>query len=267
LNIQDYILSGNIEAYVLGLLGEEEALELERLCLEFPEIKAAVQEAEEILENYAQLNAINPPEHSKAQIWATINNYTIDKTVKITQKKPLEFQKIPQWYTYLAVVAALLIFIGLPYHFIKINQYKAEISTLKKEKIEILAQNKTFQAQIQNTSEELDVLSNPATKSILLAGVPGHEDNEATLYWSKSGEIFLNTNALPQLPNDKQYQLWAIVDGKPLSAGLLDQSEDTRLQKMISIENAEMYAITIEKHGGSIQPTLDQMIVAGKPIN
>ncbi|TCK85195.1 anti-sigma factor [Albibacterium bauzanense] len=265
MNIPDYISSGNIEAYVLGLLGEEEALELERLCLEYPEIKAAVQETESALENYAQLNAITPPKHSKKQIWATINNSTIDKTAINSESETIRFQKTSQLYTYLAVAAALLIFIGLPYHFIKMNQYKAEISTLKKEKIEILAQNKTFQAQIQNASKELDVLSNPATRNVFLAGVAGYENNEATLYWSNSGEVFLKAN-LPQLSIDKQYQLWAIVSGKPVSAGLLDQQANTLLQKMVTIEKAEMFAITIEKQGGSIQPTLEQMVVAGKPL-
>jgi hypothetical protein len=36
---------------------------------------------------------------------------------------------------------------------------------------------------------------------------------------------------------------------------------------MLVIERAEMFAITIENRGGSEQPTLDQMVVAGKVLS
>jgi len=267
LNIQDYISSGIIETYALGLAGEEEARELEKLCLEYPEIKAAVQEAEVALESYAQLNAINPPEHVKDQIWSAINHNSIDETQETTLEKLNKPTKsVSKIYFYLAIAAALLIIIGLPYHFYKINQYRSEISTLKKEKIEILAQNKTFQAQIQKASDEVDIVINPTTKNILLAGVTGHEDKKTVVYWSQAGEVFLRPNDLPSLPSNKQYQLWAIIDGKPVNAGLVEQRENTQLQQMISVQHAEMFAITIEKQGGSKEPTMDQMIVAGKTL-
>ncbi len=41
-------------------------------------------------------------------------------------------------------------------------------------------------------------------------------------------------------------------------------NNDELLHKMKSIDNAEMFAITLEKKGGSPVPTLDQMYVAGK---
>ena len=153
MNIQDYISSGIIETYVLGLAGEEEARELERLCLEYPEIKEALLEAQESLESYAQLHAMQPSSDVKNQIWNAINDEEtnenkgrIDNTVKQTKN-------ISKVYFYLAIAACLLLAIALPYHIYKINQYQTEISTLKKEKIEILAQNKTFQTQTQQAKE------------------------------------------------------------------------------------------------------------------
>jgi len=63
------------------------------------------------------------------------------------------------------------------------------------------------------------------------------------------------------LPSDKQYQLWAIVGGQPVDLGVYQTG--AAMQKMKNIEGAQMFAITIEKAGGSATPTLDQMIVAG----
>lgn len=252
MNIQDYISSGIIETYVLGLAGEDESLELERLCLEHPEIAQALQEAQEAMEEYAQLHAVNPSSDTKNQIWNGINQDT--KPVVESSKR----------YLYLAIAACLLLAIGLPYHIYRVNQYKTEISTLKKEKTEIIAQNNTFQAQIQQTNEEVDILTNPSVKNIVLAGTPSHEDKQAKVYWGRTGEVFLSSGTLPSLSKDKQYQLWAIVDGKPVNAGLLEDINKAQLQKMHVIERAQMFAITIENRGGSEQPTLDQMVVAGK---
>jgi hypothetical protein len=249
------------------LAGEEEARELKELCLQYPDILAAVREAEASLEDYAQLNAVRPPDRVKEQIWTAIVD-TDDKVKPVPKDRRTESSKENyKLYPYIYKAAVFLVLVGLPYHFYKMNQYELEISDLQREKNEILAQNQMFSAQIKEVSQELDILSNPSTRNILLAGVEGHENNHATVYWSNSGEIFLTAAGLPLLPQDKQYQLWAIVDGKPVNAGLLDQEGSIPLQKMAVIERAEMFAITIEDQGGSEQPTLDQMVVAGKVLS
>ncbi|MGC4058156.1 MAG: anti-sigma factor [Chitinophagaceae bacterium] len=45
---------------------------------------------------------------------------------------------------------------------------------------------------------------------------------------------------------------------------MYDGNPDTLMQQMKTIARAEMFAITIERKGGSPNPTLDQMVVAGK---
>lgn len=274
MNVQEYISSGIIETYVLGLSGEAESHELEELCVQYPEIKASVREAEAALEEYAQLNAIAPPEHAKEKIWSALsalpakeNSTSEDHTKLVPEAKPLDQEKNSfRILPFLSKAAVFLLLIGLPYHFYKVNQYQNEILTLQQEKNEILAQNQIFSAQIQEVSQEIDIISDPSTRNIVLAGVEGYEENQARIYWSNSGEVFLKSTGLAALPEDKQYQLWAIVEGKPVSAGLLELDGSVNLQKMNSVEGAEMFAITIENKGGSEQPTLDQMVVAGKTV-
>jgi anti-sigma-K factor RskA len=274
LNVQEYISSGIIESYVLGLSGEEEARELEELCVQYPEIKAAVREAEAAMEEYAQLNAISPPEYAKEKIWSTLSSLqekeispSEDSIKPISEAKPLEpnkktFHILP----FISKAAVILLLIGLPYHFYKVNQYQKEILILQQEKNEIMAQNQVFSAQIQEVSQELDIVSDPSTRPIVLAGVEGFEENQARVYWRNSGEVYLKSSGLAALPEDKQYQLWAIVEGQPVSVGLLEQDESVKLQQMNPVKEAEMFAITIENVGGSKQPTLDQMVVAGKTV-
>ena len=50
MNIQEYISSGIVESYVLGLASPEERVEFEGLCVQYPELVAARTEFELALE-------------------------------------------------------------------------------------------------------------------------------------------------------------------------------------------------------------------------
>jgi anti-sigma-K factor RskA len=104
-------------------------------------------------------------------------------------------------------------------------------------------------------------------QTVTMPGTKSFPSSLATVYWNKSSkQVFLLANNLPQPAAGKQYQLWAIVDGKPVDMGVFDSNTGTAdlLQKMKSVDNAEMFAITLENKGGSPVPTMDQMYVAGK---
>jgi anti-sigma-K factor RskA len=263
LNIQDYISSGILETYLLGLAGEEEARELEQLCQKYPEVKAALEEAENTMENYAQLHAISPPAPAKEQIWSAIQQAAAINS-KPEESHPVQIKRF-KLSQYITAAAILVIVAGVPYHVYKMSKYEQEITILEQEKLDILVQNKNFQARIKQANDQVEVLASAQTKSINLAGVAGHETQLASLFLTGNGALFINANNLEKLPSNQQYQLWGIVKGKPVSAGLIDQQRDSVLQEMTYLEDVELYAITIEKQGGSDEPTLSQMVVAGKP--
>ena len=96
-----------------------------------------------------------------------------------------------------------------------------------------------------------------------MAGVPGKEGNLATVYWNpKTNEVYLLNNSLVKTPQGKQYQLWAIIDGKPVDAGVISNCDG--VCKMKNISNAQAFAVTLEQEGGSPTPTLTAMFVVGK---
>ena len=68
MDIQEYISSGVLEAYVLGDLSEQEVNEVERMAKQHPEIKDEIETIEEFLSDIAQKTAIQPPEGLKEQI-------------------------------------------------------------------------------------------------------------------------------------------------------------------------------------------------------
>jgi len=72
-NISEYIDSGVIESYVLGMADDRESLELEEMCLLYPEVKKAVNQFEIALEQTALAAAVDPDPIIKPLLMATLN--------------------------------------------------------------------------------------------------------------------------------------------------------------------------------------------------
>lgn len=72
-DLNDYIDSGVIMSYVLGLSTPEEIAEVEALSAKYPEINEAINETNDLLEKQALKNAIAPPLTVKPELLATID--------------------------------------------------------------------------------------------------------------------------------------------------------------------------------------------------
>jgi anti-sigma-K factor RskA len=59
---------------------------------------------------------------------------------------------------------------------------------------------------------------------------------------------------LPVIDRGKTYQAWQIVDGKPVSLGVLNQNSGT-VTIAANLDDAQAVAISVEPEGGSAMPT------------
>ena len=132
---------------------------------------------------------------------------------------------------------------------------------------EVASQYETASERVQRLENDLSIVASSDYQQIALSGTDVSPNSSARVYWNPSAsQVYLNSGNLPVPPEDKQYQLWAIVDGTPVSAGVFDVTEGPTvpLQEMnISIAQASAFAITLEPRGGSEAPTLAAMYVQG----
>ena len=74
-------------------------------------------------------------------------------------------------------------------------------------------------------------MKNPLMAIVKMPGVPNQsgsiQSGNCLLEYHQSKDVYLLVNHLPKPVPDKQYQLWAIVDGKPVDAGIFDMAEGT----------------------------------------
>lgn len=265
MNTQEYISSGVIEAYVMGIASDEEVQILECIQRHNLEVRQAVINKQKAIENLVTDQAVNPPPHLKSKIWEAIQTEeTKDSTpIQVDESilKPLEIQKnTVKPYKIWGIAASVALVLGISavgYLYQKQGNLENHITALNQ-------QNNTVTDNYSQLLKKWSIVSNPKMKIIVLTGVKKHSGTKAIVYMDKSTkQTYLSIENLPVCPVGHTYQLWAIVDGKPVDAGIYNPSEGV-IQKMRIISNAQAFAITLEKEGGSLTPTMEQMYVMGK---
>jgi len=274
LNTKEYISSGIIESYILGLASPEEAGILECVMKNNAEVKAAFEEAQKTLEDLATSQAVAPPAGLKSKIWNKIQQEQTTEEVQpavisdITAAKPQQDVKLQQdikpqstgsWKTY-AVAASVLFLVSAAGNLFWMNDQ----SKTKEEIVKIQAEKKAQDLAMQKMNQKMKMFSNPDMQMVMLKGVEKHTDSKAMVFWDKkTKKVYLNAENLPKAPEGMQYQLWAIADGKPVSAGMYTEEKDSKTA-LANIPKAQAFAITLEKQGGSAVPTMENMYVMGE---
>ena len=266
MNIREYIESGAIELYVMNALSESEAAEVEALALQNPEILAEIEEVQSVMQLYAQTYAQIPRPELKNQILDKIqsglktgkapnNSFRPELPTATGGSSGFSFTRILPWLAVVGLASSTFYF------------YQNHQKTLKAkedcEQSQNLAELKN-KKEVANLNLKLDVLKSPDTKTVVMKSViKTDKDLIATVYWNANkNATFLTIQNLPEPPANKQYQLWAIVDKKPVDAGVFEYNL-TALHTMKGFEEAQAFAITLEPEGGSKSPTLDKMYVLG----
>ncbi|RQO40615.1 hypothetical protein DBR39_06650 [Chryseobacterium sp. KBW03] len=272
MNTKEYISSGIIESYILGHASPEEAGILECVMKNNAEVKTAFEEAQKTLESLATAQAVTPPTDLKSKIWNKIQQeQTVEEvppvlSADITEAKDQteistdrqNIQGNTHWKTY-AIAASVLFLVSVAGNLFWMNTQ----SDNQKEMSLLVADQQAKDREMQKMNQKLDMFSNPDMQMVMLKGVEKHTDAKAMVFWDKkTKEVYLNAEKLPKAPTGMQYQLWAIEDGKPVSAGMYTEDKDSRIA-LASISKAQAFAITLEKEGGSTVPTMENMFVMG----
>ena len=127
-------------------------------------------------------------------------------------------------------------------------------------------------ARLNTTAGEqaalIDLLRRPGSGLVTLASLKPAPNSSGRVLWDpKAGHGYLWVLALPQDPAGKDYQLWAIIEGKPVSAGVFSVAADgSALVPLLDIRpdsRVAAFAITLEPAGGLPQPS-GEMVLLGQ---
>jgi anti-sigma-K factor RskA len=262
--IKELIESGSLELYVMGSLPPDEMLEIDGLRKTHPELNQEISRIEEAMIAYADSHAVKPKDDLKEKIAGKLK-FAVSLDLNEERVDSILIQ-MPGIYRYAAAAAiALILFLGGTtfYYAHKYNETSTQLTALQSEKNQMAEQVKFVTGESTKLKGELAVASNPDNRKVALSGLAISPNSKAVVYWNnETGNTYINSALLPQIAANEQFQLWAIVDGKPVDLGTIDK-QLTFLQMKL-VKNASQFCITLEPLGGSKAPTLEKMYAAGK---
>lgn len=269
MNIPDYITSGILESYVLGTVSDQERREVDCLSGIYPEVRQELDRLTLALENYALLHSVEPPADLQERIRSrlTMNSAPIVPDDEADAKIiPLHRERPAFQGAWIAAAAVGLVLIAFAYYLIsQLRTEQQQGGQLASTNVKLQTELGQLRQQQQRDSQLLALLRQPGTQTVRLASAkPGGNRADVIVYWNRPKKLVtLEVESLPELASDQQYQLWALVDGKPVDAGVFTNGIALQEQKR-AIPAADQFAITIEKLGGSPTPTLSALVAIGK---
>lgn len=263
MNIKEYISSGIIESYVLGLASNEERGEFEKLCAIYPELIEERDKFEAMVEQHALNNSRQPP--------AGAGNHLFEKIIA-APVSPAEVIAFPQKTSaanikilrYLAA-ASVIVLIGFACFFYRLQVQNTNLANTNKQ---LQARYNEADSVLHSIVDARKVLKNNNLSLVEMTGTVAAPKSSAGIYWdSASAAVYMVVQGLPALPANWQYQLWAMLNGKPKSLGVFDATSNRVILKMNDCKKAEAFSITVEPKGGNLAPSPGKVQVTGKAGN
>lgn len=238
---QTFLESGLLEQYALGIADPDEEEIVERYLNLYPELREEVEEMRNAIHQYAlQQNIPVLPQKTAP------SGLSEDPQPAALQAKGSPVQI--NWLNILVIGSFALLCALCAWR----------MQHLQHENHELKGQL----ASCESREHIIAFLKDPQTQPVVLANIQDKTQSAALIYWNKtSHKAMLNPFNLPPLPENQQYQIWADVEGKMLSIGLIDQ-DLAKYQDLEFLDNAASLNITIEPKGGSEAPTVSRLVAS-----
>lgn len=252
---REYIAKeGLLEAYFLGDLSSTEEQEVFEILKSDSELMQQYKDLEKSMEKLAFENIVAPPNKIKEHLLHKISNGGEEETSDKKKGVHLAYKR------YLAIAASIaaLFMTASSILWFQLNEAKTQLKLTLSEQESLLD---SLSSTAKNTLQQKSLIAyvnDPKTERHLLQGNDLAPKVAVLNYVNHEQQsVFIGLHNLPKL-KDKDYQMWADVDGKMINMGVINTSEQTLA--MNYIKKAESINITIEEKGGSEHPNVSQLI-------
>lgn len=249
-----FLNSDLLEKYLIGNTTSAETEMVESYISKYPEVQNAYNKLQSNLELVAKSNAVKAPKGILNTILDELDETPVIQLNESKQSKP--------WYRFaVAASVAALLFAGTSYIFYTQNQkLSLENQVVVDEIFDLRNDIDQNNKMLDNVMRQLLRLNNPETEKYIIKGNERAKDLKTVAYINpKDKTSMIDVVALPQLPEEQCYQIWAEVQDKMVSLGILSEA-DRQLKVIPYTENALALNITIEPKGGNTVASLDNLV-------
>jgi anti-sigma-K factor RskA len=249
LNIENYISSGIIEQYVMGLCSAEEKNKLELLRQTDSLLDNAIINFEIEFEQRMMRNAFLPGVQTDDRILESLQALgTPVIAMNANIKKATKYS----WVKILAAASVLLFALSAFFNYAQYKKNKAQAT-------ELAAKNKLPESL---PMANYNILKDPNITPVAMMGQGYHAICRCTMFWDKkTGKAYVMIHHLVPSGDNNEYQLWANVNGKQVSVGMINDKIRDRFVEVSGMpEDAKEFTVTLEKNGGATVPDADVVL-------
>jgi Anti-sigma-K factor rskA len=235
----------------MGLCSAEEKNELELLRQKDTVLNKAIINFEIELENRMMRNAFLPGVQTDDKILNALQSLGNVAPVVAMQTEDKKVKRF-SWVKMVAAASVLLFSVSA---FFNYTQYKEN----KEQAEELVAKNNLPQSlPIANYS----ILKDPTITPVAMMGVGYHAICRCTMFWDKkTGKAYVMVHHLVPSGENNEYQLWANVNGKQVSVGMINDAIRDRFIEVSGVpEGSKEFIVTMEKNGGASVPDADVIL-------
>ncbi len=130
----------------------------------------------------------------------------------------------------------------------------------------LLISNLALWARLQQVQRAQPLAAQEFSVAELTGAGPAASADGVLIYQPENGSAILVVEGMPQLPAERQYQLWLIQDDKRTSGGVFSVKQNgygvLQVQHARPLRLYDSFGVTVEPAGGSPQPT-GQKVLSG----
>jgi anti-sigma-K factor RskA len=246
-----------LEVYALGDLPAHERAQVEENIVRYPALREELARIEWTQAALLKQASIAPP--------AAVKQHLMQRLAPPAREGQTVGWVPAYWRLAAAASIVLAVVAGYLAFYYRAQWVRSQVALN-----EYMAQNQQMAQNYNTVNERLDklqadlaIIENTQFTKVVMTGTQNDPQAQASVYWNKTTEeVYVSIQSLKGIARENQYQLWALVDGKPVDAGVFDGGF-TGLLKLKNVKGAQAFAITVETRGGVASPTLSAMQVIG----
>ncbi|MFP4845309.1 RNA polymerase subunit sigma-70 [Winogradskyella sp. PE311] len=241
--LHSFLNSDLLNKYLVGETSMEESKEVEHYIYQYPEVASAYEKLQDNLQVIAKAGAMDAPNHILSNILESLDEINETKVIQLVQKN-----KTP-WYSIAASAAAILFAVTTFMLYQKNQQLNSENTIVDAEILDLRSDIDKNNSKLDELSKELLKLNNPDAKKYVINGNERAKNLKTVAYINSVDKTsMIDVIALPQLPKDQHYQIWAELQDRMVNLGILDEA-DRKLKQIPYMEDALALSIKIGKNG------------------
>ncbi len=280
MRVQAFITSGILEKYVLGMVSEEETLEVLDMASQHIEVKEEIAAIRKTIKGYILSHQVAPPESLKDKVLGMANSQPPAQQARQNDRastrvspyqQPAAKSSEKEGSTVLVLAFVLLGVALLAACFTAYNFYK-DLELAKSETVAALDEVGQLkkQQEIQNQNEErlieeLSFYTDRNNEIVLLKGTRRAVGSKAVIYWNAvTKTAFVDVQSLPTVNDGKVLVLWASSNGRSNKIGVLEANAPGEKSSIAYLDNPKSFFLTEESDANVARPSRNRILMRGE---